>query len=194
MKKIITAIIILSSLNPFYSQWGPCDYIELSASDIGLNNFSCQLETNIDSLIMVGLVSSNVEFRWTAYSANQTPNFFDTSSTCSNCIWHSNLPDPIYNLSAMNAVDVIINKTIVDGWVCVQPFIVQFDPANPSNGGFSLIMTNQPTGIKNTIKTERKITGIYNLLGKEVNPNNINNEVIIYKYSDGTSKKFFLNK
>ena len=58
-----------------------------------------------------------------------------------------------------------MNKTIVDGWVCVQPFIVQFDPANPSNGGFSLIMTNQPTVIKNTIKTEKKITETFNLLG-----------------------------
>ena len=68
------------------------------------------------------------------------------------------------------------------------------DSLNPSNGGFSLIMTNQPTGIKNTIKTEKKITGTFNLLGEKVNPENINNEIIIYTYSDGSADKLFLNK
>ena len=67
-----------------------------------------------------------------------------------------------------------------------------YDPSlnNNSNGGVSLSMMDQSTSI-NEFKapSNKNIIAVYNMLGKKVDPNVINNEIVIFIYEDGSSLK-----
>ena len=86
--------------------------------------------------------------------------------------------------------------TILDNLTCVTIFGVSFIPSNNnnSNGGFSYLQLNQSTGIPTVSDKEKVLYKTYNVLGQEVNSDEVNNEIIIYLYNDDTSEKKYVSK
>ena len=150
----------------------------------------------MDSLVTAGLISSNIQHRWRAYyywNAQDLVNqAHDISSICNNCIWSSTFSEDTYTSNVLDTLTLMINMTIVDGWTCTTTFGVVYDPAsnNNSNGGVSLSMMDQSTYL-NEFKapSNKNVIAVYNMLGKKVDPNFINNEIVIFIYEDGSSLK-----
>ena len=198
MKKfLLTSIIFFGSIKIFLTQWGtPCEYLHISATGTAGNTNSFQVGSNVDSLVTAELISSNIQHRWRAYhywnGQDLVNEAFDTSSTCVSCLWSSTLSEDTYTSNVLDTLTLMINMTIVDGWTCNTIFGVVYDPAsnNNSNGGVSLSMMDQSTSI-NEFKapSNKNIIAVYNMLGKKVDPNVINNEIVIFIYEDGSSLK-----
>jgi len=179
-----------------------CDQINLSATGTAGNSYSFQVASNADSLVTAGVISSNnVQHRWRAYHYNNFQdlfnNSFDTSSTCINCLWSSTLSQDTYmSNTIMDTLTMMLNMTILDNQTCVTIFGVSFIPSNNnnSNGGFSYVQMNQSTGIPNVNNKEKVLYKTLNLLGQEVNADEVNNEIIIHLYTDGSSEKKYVSK
>lgn len=202
MKKITFLITIIIATVTSHAQFGDCGLINLSATGTAGNNYSFQVGSNVDSLIASGLISSNnVQHRWRAYHYNNFQdlfnNSFDTSSTCINCLWSSTLSQDTYmSNTIMDTLTMMLNMTILDNQTCVTIFGVSFIPSNNnnSNGGFSYVQMNQSTGIPNVNNKEKVLYKTLNLLGQEVNADEVNNEIIIHLYTDGSSEKKYVSK
>ena len=179
-----------------------CDQINLSATGTAGNSYSFQVASNADSLVTAGVISSNnVQHRWRAYHYNNFQdllnNSFDTSSTCINCLWSSTLSQDTYmSNTMMDTLTMMLNMTILDNVTCVTIFGVSFIPSNNnnSNGGFSYVQMNQSTGILNVNNKEKVLLKTFNLLGQEVNTDDVKNEIIIHLYTDGSSEKKYVSK
>ena len=198
MKKfILISIILFGCTQIFQAQWEtPCDYLQIIATGTAGNTNSFQVGSNVDSLVTAGLISSNIQHRWRAYyywNAQDLVNqAYDTSSTCNNCIWSSTLSEDTYTSNVLDTLTLMINMTIVDGWTCTTIFGVVYDPAsnNNSNGGVSLSMMDQSTSINESkAPSNKNVIAVYNMLGKKIDPNVINNEIVIFIYEDGSSLK-----
>ena len=192
-----TMIIAFSIVQGIQAQWGtPCEYLQITATGTAGNTNSFQVGSNVDSLVTAGLISSDIQHRWRAYSywnaqdlANQ---IFDTSSLCNNCIWSSTLAQDTYSSSVLDTLTLMLNMTIVDGWTCSTMFGVIYDPSsnNNANGGISMSMTEQFTSVEELKSPfNKKLLAVYNMLGKKVDPNIVNNEILIFIYDDGSIKK-----
>ena len=183
------------------AQMAVCDQINLSATGTAGNSYSFQVASNADSLVAIGLISSNnVQHRWRAYSQNNMLDClnqsFDTSSACVNCLWSSTLSQDSYTANFMDTLTIMLNMTILDNQTCITIFGVAFDPSanNNSNGGFSFVQMNQSTGIPSLNNNEKVLLKTFNVLGQEVNADEVNNEIIIYVYTDGSSEKKYVSK
>ncbi|MDB9990220.1 hypothetical protein OAD79_02105 [Flavobacteriales bacterium] len=202
MKKITLFITIIIATLTSHAQFGDCGLINLSATGTAGNNYSFQVGSNVDSLVTAGVISSNnIQHRWRAYHYNNFQdlfnNSFDTSSTCINCLWSSTLSQDIYmSNTMMDTLTMMMNMTILDNLTCVTIFGVSFIPSNNnnSNGGFSYLQLNQSTGIPTVNDKEKVLYKTYNVLGQEVNSDEVNNEIIIYLYNDETSEKKYVSK
>ena len=202
MKKITFLITIIIATVTSHAQFGDCGLINLSATGTAGNKYSFQVGSNVDSLIASGLISSNnIQHRWRAYHYNNFQdlfnNSFDTSSTCINCLWSSTLSQDTYmSNTIMDTLKMMLNMTILDNQTCVTIFGVSFIPSNNnnSNGGFSYVQMNQSTGIPNVNNKEKVLYKTLNLLGQEVNADEVNNEIIIHLYTDGSSEKKYVSK
>ena len=53
---------------------------------------------------------------------------------------------------------------------------------------------NQSTGIPIVNDQEKVLYKTFNLLGQEVNTDEVNNEIIIHLYNDGSSEKKYVSK
>jgi len=202
MKKITFLITIIIATLTSHAQFGDCGFINLSATGTQGNNYSFQVGSNVDSLVASGLISSNnVQHRWRAYHYNNFQdlfnNSFDTSSTCINCLWSSTLSQDTYmSNTIMDTLTMMLNMTILDNQTCVTIFGVSFIPSNNnnSNGGFSYVQMNQSTGIPSVNNKEKVLLKTFNILGQEVNTDDVNNEIIIHLYTDGSSEKKYVSK
>jgi hypothetical protein len=56
------------------------------------------------------------------------------------------------------------------------------------------MLNSNTTNIKSIETKERKLINTYNLAGQIVDPNKVNQEIVIFKYSDGSTEKKFLNR
>jgi len=202
MKKSTLLIFIIISSLTSYSQWGDCGLLNLTATGTSGNNYSFQVSSNADSLFAAGLISSgSVQHRWRAYHYNNFQDLinqsFDTSSICNNCLWSSTLSeDTFISHTMMDTLTMMLNMTIFDNVTCVTIFGVSFIPSNNnnSNGGFSLIQLNQSTGISTVNNKEKVLYKTFNVMGQEVNADEVNNEIIIHLYTDGSSEKKYVSK
>ena len=175
--------------------------INLSATGTSGNNYSFQVGSNVDSLVVAGLISSNVQHRWRASSINNMADLIaqsmDTSSTCNNCLWSSTLSQDTYmSNTMMDTLTMMLNMTILDNVTCVTIFGVSFIPSNNnnSNGGFSYVQMNPSTGNTTVNNKEKVLHKIFNVLGQEVKVDEVNNEIIIHLYTDGSSEKKYVSK
>jgi hypothetical protein len=202
MKKITLFITIIIATLTSHTQFGDCGLINLSATGTAGNNYSFQVGSNVDSLVTAGVISSNnVQHRWRAYHYNNFQdlfnNSFDTSSTCINCLWSSTLSQDTYmSNTIMDTLTMMLNMTILDNQTCVTIFGVSFIPSNNnnSNGGFSYVQMNQSTGIPTLNNKEKVLLKTFNVLGQEVKADEVNNEIIIHLYTDGSSEKKYISK
>jgi hypothetical protein len=202
MKKITLFITIIIATLTSHTQFGDCGLINLSATGTAGNNYSFQVGSNVDSLVTAGVISSNnVQHRWRAYHYNNFQdlfnNSFDTSSTCINCLWSSTLSQDTYmSNTIMDTLTMMLNMTILDNQTCVTIFGVSFIPSNNnnSNGGFSYVQMNQSTGIPTLNNKEKVLLKTFNVLGQEVKAGEVNNEIIIHLYTDGSSEKKYISK
>ena len=96
----------------------------------------------------------------------------------------------------MDTLTMMLNMTILDNQTCVTIFGVSFIPSNNnnSNGGFSYVQMNQSTGIPSVNGKEKVLLKTFNILGQEVNTDDVNNEIIIHLYTDGSSEKKYVSK
>lgn len=96
----------------------------------------------------------------------------------------------------MDTLTMMLNMTILDNVTCLTIFVVSFIPSNNNNsyGGFSYVQMNQSTGTPTLNDQEKVLYNTLNLLGQEVNSDEVNNQIIIYLYNDGTSKKKYVSK
>jgi len=198
MKKLLLTIILVFGIAQiFLAQLEtPCEYLQITATGTAGNTNSFQVGSNVDSLVTAGLISSDIQHRWRAYyywNAQDLVNqIFDTSSTCNNCIWSSTLSQDTYSSSVLDTLTLMLNMTIVDGWTCSTMFGVIYDPSsnNNANGGISMSMTEQFTSVEELKSPfNKKLLAVYNMLGKKVDPNIVNNEILIFIYDDGSIKK-----
>ena len=202
MKKITLFITIIIATLTSHTQFGDFGLINLSATGTAGNNYSFQVGSNVDSLVTAGVISSNnVQHRWRAYHYNNFQdlfnNSFDTSSTCINCLWSSTLSQDTYmSNTIMDTLTMMLNMTILDNQTCVTIFGVSFIPSNNnnSNGGFSYVQMNQSTGIPTLNNKEKVLLKTFNVLGQEVKADEVNNEIIIHLYTDGSSEKKYISK
>ena len=202
MKKITLLIIIIIATVTSKAQWGDCGLINLSATGTTGNNYSFQVGSNVDSLVSAGTITSNVQHRWRAYHQNNFLDLinqsFDTSSTCINCLWSSNLSEDTYVSNVMmDTLTMMLNMTILDDVTCITIFGVVYDPSsnNNSNGGISMSMMNQATSIGEVkAQSNKNFVAAYNMLGKKVDPDVINNEILIFVYDDGSTEKKLISR
>ena len=201
MKKITILIGIVIASFTSDAQWVDCSLINLSATGTSGNNYSFQVGSNVDSLVVAGLIPSNVQHRWRASSINNMADLIaqsmDTSSTCNNCLWSSTLSQDTYmSNTMMDTLTMILNMTILDNVTCVTIFGVSFIPSNNnnSNGGFSYVQMNPSTGNTTVNNKEKVLHKIFNVLGQEVKVDEVNNEIIIHLYTDGSSEKKYVSK
>jgi uncharacterized membrane protein len=183
------------------AQMSVCDQINISTTGTAGNSYSFQVASNADSLVAVGLISSNnVQHRWRAYSYNNMVDAisqsFDTSLSCVNCLWTSTLSQDSYTANFMDTITIMVNMTILDNATCVTLFGVAFDPSanNNSNGGFTYMQLNQSTGIPTSNNDAKVLYKTYNLLGQEVNADELRNEILVYVYSDGSTEKKYISR
>lgn len=59
MKKITLLTTFITATLKSHIQFGDCGLINLSATGTAGNNYSFQLGSNVDSLVAVGVISSN---------------------------------------------------------------------------------------------------------------------------------------
>ena len=202
MKKITFLVTIIIATLTSHAQFGDCGLINLSATGTSGNNYSFQVGSNVDSLVTAGVISSNnVQHRWRAYHYNNFQDLFnnsmDTSSTCNNCLWSSTLSQDTYmSNTMMDTLTMMLNMTILDNVTCVTIFGVSFIPSNNnnSNGGFSYVQMNPSTGTTTVNNKEKVLHKIFNVLGQEVKVDEVNNEIIIHLYTDGSSEKKYVSK
>ena len=201
MKKITILIGIVVASFTSDAQWVDCSLINLSATGTSGNNYSFQIGSNVDSLVVAGLISSNVQHRWRASYINNMADLIaqsmDTSSTCNNCLWSSTLSQDTYmSNTMMDTLTMMLNMTILDNVTCVTIFGVSFIPSNNnnSNGGFSYVQMNPSTGTTTVNNKEKVLHKIFNVLGQEVKVDEVNNEIIIHLYTDGSSEKKYVSK
>ena len=76
---------------------------------------------------------------------------------------------------------------------CILPFFIARDTLLPSYWNITMLNSNT-TNIKSIETKERKLINTYNLAGQIVDPNKVNQEIVIYKYFDGSTEKKFINK
>lgn len=196
MKNYILYLFLLTVPSIFNAQLGaPCDNLNLYINSTINNGF--QVSSNVDSMFNTGQISTNtnVHFRWRAYDIYSNPNFFDTSSTCNNCIWHSNQPIDTYSPNMIVDTILLVNLTFFEipnnlDWYCINPYHVIYD----LNGNFSTIMlNNQATSIDGTTQnTNKKLIEVYNIQGQKVNITDVHNEILFFKYDDGTLEKKYI--
>jgi len=196
MKNYILYLFLLISPSIFKAQLGaPCDNLNLYINATPNNGF--QVSSNVDSMFNSGQISpnTNVYFRWRAYDIYSIPNFFDTSSNCNNCIWHSNQPIDTYSPNMIVDTILLVNLTFFEipnnlDWYCINPYHVIYD----LNGNFSTIMlNNQATSIDGTTQnTNKKLIEVYNIQGQKVNFTDVHNEILFFKYDDGSLEKKYI--
>ena len=75
-------------------------------------------------------------------------------------------------------------------WYCINPYHVIYD----LNGNFSTIMlNNQATSIDGTTQnTNKKLIEVYNIQGQKVNFTDVHNEILFFKYNDGSLEKKYI--
>lgn len=206
MKKIAITIFTLFTLSA--TAQDICNVINISHQWISLSRF--KLQSNLDSINFTGAST----FRWKAFPDSvfaqlDTADYdFKTWLDSTNMSWESgdSTPTVYFNLNMPHIVEkfgVFLFSFIRNGDTCVFPFTMNRDGANwsewymypiPSfNTTVSPSNTGNPngntTGIEDYGNTNKKLVAVYNLMGQIVNPDEVNNQVLIYVYDDRSIEK-----
>ena len=204
MKKIIISIFTIFTLSA--TAQDICNALNVSTNVHGL----CfqELQSNLDSINITGVTS----FRWRAFPDSvfaqlDTANYdFKTWLDSTNMSWDSGDSTPLIHFNWNVPIHrekwgVFLFSFFRDGDTCVIPFTLNrvgitwhmnqipsfnttvVDPPKPT------IPNNNTTGIEDYNSTNKKLIAVYNLMGQIVNPDEVNNQVLIYLYDDRSIEK-----
>jgi len=193
MKNFYFLILLVLSNIFCFSQ--TCDQININVNPI--NIYEVELSTNYDSLVNLNPNASAVSaiYDWRAYPPGNH-NWSGNSH-----VWQSTLAEPHYSVTINdNNLFFILSLSMGDTAtstnpvnICLLPFFISRDTIGSLQ--WDLVMLG--SGATNISKLEsytKKLINTYNLAGQIVDPEKINQEIVIYKYSDGSTEKKFINK
>jgi hypothetical protein len=193
MKNFYFLILLVLSNIFCFSQ--TCDQININVNPI--NIYEVELSTNYDSLVNLNPNASAVSaiYDWRAYPPGNH-NWSGNSH-----VWQSTLAEPHYSVTINdNNLFFILSLSMGDTAtstnpvnICLLPFFISRDTIGSLQ--WDLVMLG--SGATNISKLEsytKKLINTYNLAGQIVDPNKVNQEIVIYKYSDGSTEKKFINK
>ena len=193
MKKFIFLLLLVSSNIFCFSQ--TCDQININVNLI--NIYEVELSTNYDSLVNLNPNASAVSaiYDWRAYPPGNH-NWSGNSH-----VWQSTLAEPHYSVTINdNNLFFILSLSMGDTAtspnpvnICLLPFFIARDTISSSQWNLTML-GNGATNILNLESNTKKLINTYNLAGQIVDPNKINQEIVIYKYSDGSTQKKFINR
>ena len=193
MKKFYFLILLILSNIFCFSQ--TCDQININVNPI--NIYEVELSTNYDSLVNLNPNASAVSaiYDWRAYPPGNH-NWSGNSH-----VWQSTLAEPHYSVTINdNNLFFILSLSMGDTAtstnpvnICLLPFFISRDTIGSLQ--WDLVMLG--SGATNISKLEsytKKLINTYNLAGQIVDPNKVNQEIVIFKYSDGSTEKKFINR
>tara|TARA_B100001094_G_scaffold65495_1_gene61575 strand:+ start:3749 stop:4330 length:582 start_codon:yes stop_codon:yes gene_type:complete len=193
MKKFIFLLLLVSSNIFCFSQ--TCDQININVNLI--NIYEVELSTNYDSLVNLNPNAAAVSaiYDWRAYPPGNH-NWSGNSH-----VWQSALAEPHYSVTINdNNLFFILSLSMGDTAtspnpvnICLLPFFIARDTISSSQWNLTML-GNGATNILNLESNTKKLINTYNLAGQIVDPNKINQEIVIYKYSDGSTQKKFINR
>ena len=172
-----------------------CDQINININSI--NPYEFELSTNYDSLVNLNSNAAAVSaiYDWRAYPPGNH-NWSGNSH-----VWHSALAEPHYSVTindnnlffilSLSMGDTVTSPLPVN--ICLLPFFIARDTIGSSHWNL-MILSNSATNILNLESNTKKLINTYNLTGQIVDPNKVNQEIVIYKYSDGSTEKKFINR
>ena len=193
MKNFIFLVLLVSSNIFCYSQ--TCDQININVNPI--NIYEVKLSTTYDSLVNLNTNAASVSaiYDWRAYPPGNH-NWSGNSH-----VWQSTLTEPHYSVTlndnnlffilSLSMGDTVISPNPVN--ICLLPFFIARDTIGSLQ--WNLIMLgNGATNISKLESNTKKLINTYNLAGQIVDSNIVNQEIVIYKYLDGSTEKKFINK
>ena len=193
MKNFYFLILLVLSNIFCFSQ--TCDQININVNPI--NIYEVELSTNYDSLVNLNPNAAAVSaiYDWRAYPPGNH-NWSGNSH-----VWQSTLAEPHYSVTINdNNLFFILSLSMGDTAtsintvnICLLPFFISRDTIGSLQ--WDLVMLG--SGATNISKLEsytKKLINTYNLAGQIVDPNKVNQEIVIFKYSDGSTEKKFINR
>jgi hypothetical protein len=193
MKKYTILILIL--LEHLFGSSQTCDQININVNPI--NIYEVELGTNYDSLVNLDPNSAAVSaiYDWRAYPPGNH-NWSGNSH-----VWQSALAEPHYSVTINdNNLFFILSLSIGDTAtspnpvnICLIPFFIIRDTIGSSQWNL-MMLGNGATNISNLESPTKKLINTYNLAGQIVDLNKVNQEIVIFKYSDGSKEKKFINR
>ena len=193
MKKYTILILIL--LEHLFGSSQTCDQININVNPI--NIYEVELGTNYDSLVNLDPNGAAVSaiYDWRAYPPGNH-NWSGNSH-----LWQSALAEPHYSVTINdNNLFFILSLSIGDTAtlpnpvnICLIPFFIIRDTIGSSQWNL-MMLGNGATNISKLESPTKKLINTYNLAGQIVDPNKVNQEIVIFKYSDGSTEKKFLNR
>ena len=195
MKNFIFLVLLVSSNIFCYSQ--TCDQININVNPI--NIYEVKLNTTYDSLVNLNPNSAAVSaiYDWRAYPPGNH-NLSDNTH-----FWHSTKATPTFesNFSFNDSYFFFIlslkmedtTSSTIPLTTCILPFFIARDTLLPTYWNLTMLNSNT-TDMKIFETCEKKLINTYNLAGQIVDPNKVNQEIVIYKYLDGSTEKKFINK
>ena len=193
MKNFYFLVLLVSSNIFCFSQ--TCDQININVNPI--NIYEVELSTNYDSLVNLNPNAAAVSaiYDWRAYPPGNH-NWSGNSH-----VWQSTLAQPHYSVTINdNNLFFILSLSIGDTAtspnpvnICLIPFFIIRDTIGSSQWNL-MMLGNGATNISNLESPTKKLINTYNLAGQIVDPNKVNQEIVIFKYSDGSTEKKFINR
>ena len=193
MKNFYFLVLLVLSNVFCFSQ--TCDQININVNPI--NIYEVELSTNYDSLVNLNPNAAAVSaiYDWRAYPPGNH-NWSGNSH-----VWQSTLAEPHYSVTLNdNNLFFILSLSMGDTAtstnpvnICLLPFFISRDTIGSLQ--WDLVMLG--SGATNISKLEsytKKLINTYNLAGQIVDPNKVNQEIVIFKYSDGSTEKKFINR
>tara|TARA_B100000767_G_scaffold6899_1_gene6803 strand:- start:81 stop:686 length:606 start_codon:yes stop_codon:yes gene_type:complete len=194
IKKVVLLTTLFTISTNLYSQ--KCS--ELQVHMLPQNSFTeITFTTNYNHLVNQNTNAIAATYDWRAYP----PGNHNLSNNTH--FWHSSVTSPTFSCN-FNFNDsyyfFILTLTMGDAatssiplTTCILPFFIARDTLLPSYWNLTMLNSNT-TNIKSIETKERKLINTYNLAGQIVDPNKVNQEIVIFKYSDGSTEKKFLNR
>ena len=197
MNKITTLIVLV--LVTLFVKSQNCSDLRVILTQ---NSFTeVNLSTNYDSLVNSSTnitpsgTSTDPVYDWRAYPPGNH-NWSGNSHT-----WQSTIDNPTYSVTfndhylffilSLSMGDTATSPNPVN--ICMLPFCIARDSTNPSFWNLSML-NSVSNGISNFESKNRTLLKVYNLAGQIVDPKEVNQEIVIYKYTDGSTEKKFINK
>jgi hypothetical protein len=194
IKKIVLLIIFFATTTNIYSQI--CGELEVQMlTQVSFTELT--FITNYDNLVNMNTSTTAVLYDWRGYPPGNH-NWNGNSH-----VWYSSVPRPTFSCNfnfndsyfffilSISMEDTTSSATPIT--TCFLPFFIARDTLLPSYWNLTMLNSNT-TDIKSFENDEKKLINTYNLAGQEVDIKKINQEIVVFLYTDGSVEKKFIKK